>query len=272
MFQNINHVDEQQNENQYEEVENKNNNREFLKKIFSIQNIILYILSFMISTVEFLGGIAPFSLAILAGCFSNDIPIGIIYVLTCIGTLIGFGTDTFLIYLLTSLVFMAVSLMFRTKIIHKGEDEIKKLGLKLFATTFLIQLISKLPGGLLVYEVLESFMFAISACIFYKIFRGCIGVIKDFRIKTAFSVEEVLGASLILEIAVAAFGDFAIFGFSIRNIISILIVLVLGWNNGILVGTTGGVTIGVVLSIISNSNPIMIAAYALSRNGSWNFS
>ena len=35
--------------------------------------------------------------------------------------------------------------------------------------------------------------------------------------------------------------------FSIKNILSILIVLVLGWKNGMLVGATGGITIGVVL-------------------------
>ena len=49
-----------------------------------------------------------------------------------------------------------------------------------------------------------------------------------------------------------------------RNILSILIVLVLGWKNGILVGATSGITIGVTLGIITDSEPIMIAAYAIS--------
>ena len=45
---------------------------------------------------------------------------------------------------------------------------------------------------------------------------------------------------------------------------TILIVMILGWKNGVLVGTTSGVTIGVTLGIITNSEPIMIAAYAIS--------
>ena len=67
-----------------------------------------------------------------------------------------------------------------------------------------------------------------------------------------------------LAISVGAFGDLSVFGFSIRNILSILIVLILGWKNGVLVGTTAGVTIGVTLGVITSSEPIMVAAYAIS--------
>ena len=67
-----------------------------------------------------------------------------------------------------------------------------------------------------------------------------------------------------LSIAVSAFGDFSILGLSIRNIISILIVLVLGWRNGILVGTTAGVTIGITLGIIAQNEPLIVAVYAIS--------
>lgn len=41
-------------------------------------------------------------------------------------------------------------------------------------------------------------------------------------------------------------------------------VLILGWKNGILVGATSGITIGVVLGIICNNEPVMIASYAIS--------
>ena len=73
-----------------------------------------------------------------------------------------------------------------------------------------------------------------------------------------------MGASLLLAISFTCFGDFNIFGFSIRNILSILIILVLGWKNGVLVGTTAGVTIGVTLGVITSAEPMLVAAYALS--------
>ena len=80
----------------------------------------------------------------------------------------------------------------------------------------------------------------------------------------AFSIEEVIGTSLLLAIAVSAFSDFSVLGFSIRNVLSILIVMILGWKNGMLVGTTSGVTIGVTLGILTGGEPIIIAAYAIS--------
>ena len=58
--------------------------------------------------------------------------------------------------------------------------------------------------------------------------------------------------------------ELAIFGYSIRNILCVLVVLVLGWQNGILIGATSGVTIGVVIAIIQNGDPVQIAAFAIS--------
>ena len=46
--------------------------------------------------------------------------------------------------------------------------------------------------------------------------------------------------------------------------LSILLVLVLGWKNGVLVGATTGITIGVVLAIIGVGEHSLIATYALS--------
>ena len=123
---------------------------------------------------------------------------------------------------------------------------------KLILTKFTI-------GNLLIHTTL-----AIFSVIFYKIFVNSIAVIQGITEKKAFSIEEVIGASILLSIAVAAFRDISILGLSIRNVLSILIVLVLGWRNGILVGATSGVTIGVTLGIISQNEPIIIAVYALS--------
>ncbi len=115
-----------------------------------------------------------------------------------------------------------------------------------------------------VFDLLTSIMLGITTYIFYKIFVNSITMIIDFGTRRAFTIEEVMGTSLLLAIAVTVFEDLNIFGFSIKNILSILIVLVLGWKNGVLVGATGGITIGVVLGVITGTEPIMIAAYAIS--------
>lgn len=67
-----------------------------------------------------------------------------------------------------------------------------------------------------------------------------------------------------LAITFCAFKGLKIFGYSVQNILSILLVLILGWKNGMLVGATSGITIGTVLGIISGNEPIMVASYAIS--------
>ncbi|MCI8352584.1 MAG: hypothetical protein HFJ58_03095 [Clostridia bacterium] len=88
----------------------------------------------------------------------------------------------------------------------------------------------------MVYDLLVAIGIAISSYIFYKIFANSIIVINEFGIKKAFAIEEVIGASILLAIAASSFRELSIFGFEIRTILSILIVLVLGWKNGVLVG------------------------------------
>ena len=101
---------------------------------------------------------------------------------------------------------------------------------------------------------------------FYKIFTNSITVVKEYGKKMAFTVEEVMGASLLVSIALYSLHSLQIFGLSISNILSIMLVLFLGWKNGILVGATSGITIGMVLGIIGSSSPVLVASYAISRN------
>ena len=91
MFQNI--VEEKEEDYVQAEIniDKKEKIKNILKKLFTIQNILVYILSFMLSMVSGINGMAPFGLAIFAAALSNAIPAGIIYILTLIGTLIGFG-------------------------------------------------------------------------------------------------------------------------------------------------------------------------------------
>lgn len=259
MFQNINSDAEEIIED-VQSNETKKRNK-ILQNAFSKQNIILYIISFMISTVGISTDIAPFAISVLASCLSNSIPIGIVYVLTCIGTLIGLGTNQFLLYILTSLVFVGIVMIKRPDYDENGRV---KLTVRLAIACLVVKLGGLLFNEFLVYDLLQGIMYTISACVFYKIFTGSINVIKDFKIKQAFSVEEVIGASLIIAIAVAGFKDITIFNYSVKNILSILIVLILGWQNGVLIGATSGITIGVVLGIIGQGDIMQVAAYAIS--------
>lgn len=262
MFQNINDstIDSQN----YRESKNEKKKIELFANVLQIKNIPIYIIAFMISMVGITGDISPFSISILGACIVNSIPLLGVVLLSGIGSIIKFGVSGILGYILTALVLIVTMFIIKPRYSEDEKNEKARLSKNIFIATMIIQLAKVGMSGFTLYDILSIISFSIIAVVFYKIFVNSIVAIRDFSEGKAFSIEEILGASLILAIAAGAFGDLNVFGFSVRNILSILIVLILGWKNGILVGTTAGVTIGVTLGVITSSDPMMVAAYAIS--------
>lgn len=253
----------------YEEEINSTSAKEYLKvikKIFTKQNVAVYILTFLISMVG-LGDeviIAPFGIALVASSISRGIPLVMVYLSSLIGTTIKFGLNGLLIYIVCSLLVLLSVMITKPKKKIEDANERIKIGGRLAVSVFLVQFIYMIFTNFYFYDLLTSIMISISSYIFYKIFVNSISVINEYEIKKVFSIEEVIGASLLIAIAVSALGNFSVFSYSVKNIVCIFIVLYLGFRNGILVGATGGITIGVVLSLIGGGEAILIATYAIS--------
>ncbi len=81
MFQNIIDEDIKDEEDQ---VKSKKVKKVDFKKLFSISDIALYVVSFMASMVGFGTEFAPFAFAIFAATCSNRIPAGMVFIVTCI--------------------------------------------------------------------------------------------------------------------------------------------------------------------------------------------
>lgn len=266
MFQNItkNMEDEE-----YEDVEfnRKEILKEGLRQAFTLNKIVLYALSFMLSLVS-VGQtpnvmVAPFALALLAAAMSNQIPIGILSIISGVGVFLKTGTDGFLNYLLTIFLFFVSTLLIRPNWDEDAKEK-KKLARHIFVCTLIVQLGQMAFHSFLLYDLLVSIAMSVIVLIFYKIFSNSLIFIMEFGKKKAFSIEEVMGGFLFLAIAAVALGKIQVFGYSVRNIVSILFVLILGWKHGMVVGATSGITIGSVTGILCGNEVAMIAIYAIS--------
>ena len=253
MFQNIQDVSQN-----IEDVQEKRRLNIFLN-IISKNKIALYIIVFMVSTIGMGQDISLFSIAVVAACIAAGIPIFGATLFGLIGNIITFGMAGALNYMVTLLVLIITMFIIKPLFNEENRNEKMKLSLNVFLGVFLVQAIKLLSSGLTIYDGLMTITMALVTTVFYKIFVNSIIVIQEYGERNAFSIEEVMGASLLLAIAVSAFGDLTIYSFSVRNVLSILIVLVLGWKNGILVGTTSGVAIGVTLGVIAGTEPIMFS-------------
>ena len=258
MFQNI------QEDKQSSTKEETNKKRSILTNAISKKYIILYIITLMISTIGLGQTISPASLAMVVAVGANEIPIIIVLGLGLIGNIIGCGWSSILPYIITVLIFFASFFIREPKYNEESRNEKIKLGKRIFIASLIVGIIKAIISGFLLYDLFVAIANSMLTFVLYKIFVNSITVILDFTEKKAFTLEEIMGASVLFTIAICCFGNPQIFGFSVRNIIAIFMVLVLGWKNGMLVGATSGVTIGVTLGIISGNEPVTIAAYAIS--------
>ena len=259
MFQNV----------QYEEITQSNKEKidnvvNVFKNVITVKKVVLYVITFLVSIIGLGGEVSPFSLALIAACLASEIPVFGIIIISIIGNIIGFGAAGGVNYILTTLVLMATFLIKRPKYNEEIKNEKLKLSKRVFFSVLVVSFFRYVLGAFTIYNLIVNITNAIIVVIFYKIFVNSLNVLDEMNVKKAFSLEEVMGASLVLAIAVAGFGNAQILGFSIRNILSILIVLILGWKNGILIGTTSGVTIGAMLGIIAEYEPSVVAAFAIS--------
>lgn len=241
-----------------------NTKKEILKNLVNIKNIIIYIISFMVSTVGMGQEVSPFSIAIVGACLAGGIPAIGVVIAGLLGNIISVGTVGALNYILVILMLLILLCIKPPKENDEYKNEQIQISKHIFLSVILVMIAKLILTKFTIGDMLLHITLAIFSVIFYKIFVNSITVIQEITEKRAFSIEEVMGASLLLSITVSAFGEFTILGLSIRNILSILIVLILGWKNGILIGATSGVTIGVTLGIIAQKEPMIIAVFALS--------
>lgn len=265
MFQNIDKNYEENDTNYEEKINKKQTIKEVIQKNFTKQKIILYIICFMISQVSFGANenLSPFGVALLAAILSNSIPIGIPFIIIGIGNLISFGMGNTLNYVLITLMLL-FSILIKPAKYDVENNETRKLGIRLFAICLIVKLAEILFKEFMVYDLLLAIMYSICTFIFYKIFVNAVPTISKLGSRKVYSIEEVMGTSLMLAIALTCIGNFSIFGYSVKNILSILIVLIMGWKNGILVGGTAGICVGTVLGVIGVGEISQVASYALS--------
>lgn len=224
-------------------IEKENSKLNIFSNVFTIKNVVLYFISFMLSMVGLGGEFSVFSISMLGACLASSVPLLGIILVSLIGNLVKYGIGGALGYFLTALVLVVTLFIVKPIYNEKERNEKIRIGKNVFLAIFIIQGIKLAMSGFTLYDILSGITVSIIGFVFYKIFVNSTAVLQDFWTKRAFTIEELIGASLILAIAVGAVGDFSILGFGIKNILSILIVMVLGWKNGILVGTTAGVTI-----------------------------
>ena len=110
MFQNITESVEEQ-----ESIKISKTNL-ILKELLKVQNVIIFVLTLLVSTLSIEEEIAPFGLAMVAATLSSGVPVFGVLVAATIGTLAGNGVSAFLNFVLSAIIYFALVLIFKPKV------------------------------------------------------------------------------------------------------------------------------------------------------------
>ena len=215
-----------------DEVSKSTGDRSLIKRLFSLKNIIIYVVAFMISMISIERGnfIAPFGIAIVAASMSNGIPIIFVLLTSLIGTTVKFGWNETLSQALIYIIFLITVLFVKPK-----RDEYDKLKVgKQFIFAILAQfIIMGIIKGFTWECVYTTGCNVLLAYVLYLIFANAIVAIDSLLQKLICTNEEIVSTAILFTIAFQAF-DFIMLGSVPLSIVFDFVVLaVLAWKNGL---------------------------------------
>ena len=199
--------------------------KKLLKNLVNINNVIIYIISFMVSTIGMGQEVSPFSIAIVGASLAGGVPAIGIVLAGLFGNLVGAGITGVLNYTIIIIMLLVLISIKPPKENDQYKNEQMQIASHIFMSIIIIMVAKLILTKFTIGELLLNITLAVFSVVFYKIFVNSISVIKGITEKNAFSIEEVIGASLLLSIAISSLGEISILGLSIRNILCILIVL-----------------------------------------------
>ena len=247
--------------NEKSNVEAHGNILELFSKIFSLKNIVCFLLVYLVSKLEFVQGVTPFNYAVVGAMQVFNVPLFLTLTAGILGTVAaGFSSSVLIEYIITIVLFTIISSFIKVEGINKK----MATGLKLSVSMVIVQGVLMFARDSFLIGVYDLSLNLITTLIFYMLFVAATYVIVNLKNTIIFSKEEIISALLVIVIALAGAGNISIYGLDIRNVIGLFLVLLVGYKNGWILGAATGTVVGLAIGIIQNSNPILIAAYALS--------
>ena len=237
--------------------------KQILKNIFNINNIVIYILAFLVSSNWTTFEYSLLGISFMAAALSADIPLVGVIIATLVGAFVGHGVAGGVAFIAIMLVFFVLTLLFRPKVSISDRNEGLKLGSRVFWSCLIILTAKDLSQITLFASLFFAFIDSSIVYAFYKIFVNGIVVIRDVFDKKVFTVEEYLGVVALVSVAFAmsAFrlDRLGNVGIIAQNVIIAVMLMWIGLKNNMLVSLMAGLVCGLATITVNSS----LASYTI---------
>lgn len=240
-----------------ETVQNVNENTEsdskiirILKELFKLNNIIIYVLTFFISMITVKDVYIPLGIAMVAACLGSTVPIFLVYISSLVGTAVSLGSNEFANVFWLSIVYFLLIMLFKPKVCIEERNEIYKTGSRLFWAYILCSIVRNWGSDIWVSDLFSAGITGGIFYVFYKIFVNGIIIIKDFKVKKVFTIEETASGIAIVVLALSFFNNNVIDKLTISSIVGMFLIIILGWQKGMLAGISTALLSGIMLAFV----------------------
>lgn len=232
----------------------------FFSGLFDTKTIPYIIILALTSMVSFLG-VKPFAVIMLGIATIFKIPLMVPLLVTIISYMV-FKADVSLYvnYGLTYLLYTVFTSIIVIEGYSKKYTTMIKLGVSLAISNIITCLIFASTG----YSIVPAITSLLVTLAFYPVFTSGMTMLINLRKKIIFSKEEIISLAILFSIALIPFASINILEFNIVNVIMMAVIMIIAWKNDWLTGTTCGVIVGLIYTIITNQNSLIVTTFAFS--------
>ncbi|MEG0872864.1 MAG: hypothetical protein RSE00_02675 [Clostridia bacterium] len=211
-----------------------------LKKAISFKNILFIILSFIMSSQNFMGEFSPFSFVLFGVASVFNVPLLLVLISSGLGMLIGHITTIAIVKLLT---FFALFTLITALINIEGVSKKYCVFIKLMISIVVVEVGFGFVQGILFTDVFKIFSNILIIAILYYVYVAGAYVLLNINKGYVYSKEESIAMITVVALGLAIFKDLNMFGFSIFNILVLVLILVYGWKSGAIAGAASGLIV-----------------------------
>ena len=239
-------------------------NKARLLSLFTIRNIIIYILTLLVSMA---GGnndlnllFIPLGFSMGVAAVSYGIPSIIVIICSLVGTTIKYGFGALGINAIAYLVLFLLLIIFRPRRTNTTNEKLR-LGRFELVSVVIVYLICRKFSWANLPEVLTTALLGYS---FYKLFVNGFDFFNSFTINQALTNEEVVAASAMITVAISTISTYGFGAFYLSNFLCIALILFIGWRYGYISGMLSGLASGLIISMFANISIYLCLIYALT--------
>ncbi len=225
-----------------------------------VRTIFLFAVGFLLGRVFILSEIAPFGLAYFSAMAQAKVKYVFgIAVWTLAGVLSVGAYPEAAVYFLSMTMYF-----FFSRKMNRQHYQIKAVPLFMFGAIFVSQLVVGLWQTITLYTVMVAFIEACMSAVLGYLFLYAVPLYKGLPVRQKISNEMLACAVIVMAVAIAGFGEVTMLGYSLRNMMGILMILLVAYAGGAGLGTAVGVVVGTIFGISEGNISLLVAIYSIS--------